>query len=108
MKTVLENFTIYTSPGGDSPFNDWFDGLEDWRIQDSILTRLNRLQLGNPGNHRRLSEHLFELKFYPPPAYRVYYGVLKKNRIVLLCGGTKKSQKKRHQESSTILGRIRE
>lgn len=83
----------YESPGPTAriPFQDWFDGLNDMQAVGLILNRLERVEMGNLGNHRPVGSGVFELIIDYGPGYRVYYGE-DEDKIVLLHGGNKKSQ----------------
>ena len=94
MTSTRRKTNLYVLPNGKIPFNDWFDSLQDWRIQNYIIRGLNRLLLGNSGNSKRLSEDLYELKFHRSPGYRIYYGILEDDSIYILCAGTKHTQEK--------------
>ena len=83
----------YELPSGKCPYEKWFDGL-DRKAQDIIDARLERVELGNFGDHRYLDKGVYELKFKIGPAYRIYYGQYKNQIVVLLCGGDKSTQNK--------------
>jgi putative addiction module killer protein len=73
-------------------FDTWFSGLQDRGAKARILMRLRRLELGNPGQHRVLSQGITELKIDCGPGYRIYYMTIGTTVVVLLCGGDKMSQ----------------
>ena len=79
---------------GKEPISDWLDKFRDKIIRMKILRRIDRLTLGNYGDHRYLSGDLFEMKLDVGAGYRVYCGEDRKQIIILLCGGDKKSQHK--------------
>jgi putative addiction module killer protein len=66
--------------------------LADPPAQARIITRINRLAIGNFGDSKSLGEGLFELRIDWGPGYRVYFAVPARQRIVLLCGGDKRKQ----------------
>jgi len=55
--------------------------------------RIDRLAEGNPGDVRPVGEGVSELRLHHGPGYRVYF-VHHAADIVLLSGGTKKTQSK--------------
>jgi putative addiction module killer protein len=57
-----------------------------------VMARLKRVQLGNLGDHRGVGEGVYELRIDFGSGYRVYFGEDGKRLIVLLIGGTKKTQ----------------
>ena len=73
-------------------FSDWIDGLRDRAGRARIQARIERLRLGNPGQHRNLRHGVSELKIDVGPGYRVYYTRRGETLIILLCGGNKSSQ----------------
>ena len=75
-------------------FVRWIDSLRDIRAKARILVRIERLREGNAGDVRPVGEGVSELRIDHGPGYRVYY-VMKDGRIViLLAGGSKKTQSK--------------
>ena len=54
---------------------DWIDALKDLAGRARIQVRIDRLLHGNPGQHRRLTEGLSELKIAFGPGYRIYYTI---------------------------------
>ena len=59
-----------------------------------ILKRNDRLILGNFGDCKSIGKGVYELRFFFNDGYRVYYGIAGKRIILLLTGGSKKSQNK--------------
>ena len=75
-------------------YRQWFESLRDRQARARIGVRLLRLQDGNPGQHRVLSDGVVEMKIDYGPGYRVYYTFKGKTLILLLCGGDKSTQSK--------------
>lgn len=78
-------------------FAEWLKNLRDKVARAKVLTRIDRLEDGNPGNVRSVGEGVFEMKIDFGPGYRVYYiprGQEIQEIIVLLCGGDKSTQEK--------------
>jgi putative addiction module killer protein len=73
-------------------FGEWFSGLRDSSARAKIAVRLDRLALGNFGDCKPLREGVWELRIDCGPGYRVYYGMVGKECILLLCGGDKRKQ----------------
>ena len=73
-------------------YRDWINGLKDRTTRARIQVRVDRLAYGNPGQHRRLTDGVSELKGDVGPGYRVYYTERNGEIIVLLVGGDKSSQ----------------
>lgn len=71
---------------------DWINALKDRTVRARIQVRVDRLVHGNPGQHRKLTDGVSELKIDVGPGYRVYYTERGGELIVLLAGGDKSSQ----------------
>ena len=71
---------------------DWINRLKDRAGRARIQMRVDRLVHGNPGQHRKLTDGVSELKIDVGPGYRVYYTERGKEIIVLLAGGDKSTQ----------------
>lgn len=70
----------------------WLDGLRDIRARARIQARVERLASGNPGDVRPVGEGVSELRIDYGPGYRVFYKTGGKTIIILLAGGTKRTQ----------------
>lgn len=73
-------------------YRTWINGLRDVTGRAKIQVRVDRLVHGNPGQHRRLTEGISELKIDFGPGYRVYYQQRGTRLILLLAGGDKSTQ----------------
>ena len=49
---------------------------------------------GSKKNIRSIGDRMFEIKINHGPGYRVYFGTVRKNIILLLAGGEKTSQRR--------------
>ncbi|WP_449393448.1 type II toxin-antitoxin system RelE/ParE family toxin [Eoetvoesiella caeni] len=76
-----------------SAFDEWFAELRDIRARVRIQTRIDRLELGNPGDSKAIGGGLVELRIDYGPGYRVYYVQRGAVLVILLCGGNKSTQK---------------
>ena len=66
--------------------------MRDARAVGVVRARLNRIRLGNFGDCKSVGGGVEELRIDFGPGYRVYYGREGSLVVVLLCGGSKKSQ----------------
>jgi putative addiction module killer protein len=80
-----------TASGRDVP-GEWLAGLRDTRTKAKIVARLDRLSAGNFGDCKALRGGLFELRINWGPGYRVYYALVDRVCVLLLCGGDKRKQ----------------
>jgi putative addiction module killer protein len=89
----------YVTTDGRDIFREWLTSLNDSLARATIRARIDRLLLGNFGDHRRLTNDLFELRIHYGPGFRIYCGDLGGDIILLICGGTKGTQKKDIQKA---------
>jgi putative addiction module killer protein len=82
----------YLSRTGKDVFDAWLTKLADARAQAKIATRISRLALGNFGDCKPLRQGLCELRIDWGPGYRVYYAMVGRECVLLLCGGDKRKQ----------------
>jgi putative addiction module killer protein len=77
--------------GGSSPFAKWFAGL-DAPAAAKITTAVRRLELGNVSNVKGVGAGVFEYKVDFGLGYRFYFGKDGGTLVILLGGGTTKTQ----------------
>ena len=82
----------YLDRAGRDVFDGWFTTLSDRRAQAKVATRINRLASGNFGDCRSLRHGLHELRIDWGPGYRIYFALIDRTAVLLLCGGDKRSQ----------------
>lgn len=82
----------YINRSGKDTFDDWLSELADIRAQAKIAARINRLAAGNFGDCKVVGQGLFELRIDWGPGYRVYYAMIGRVCVLLLCGGDKRKQ----------------
>lgn len=82
----------YVSRAGKDIFDDWLTQLADACAQAKIATRINRLATGNFGDCKSLRQGLYELRVDWGAGYRVYYAMIGRECVLLLCGGDKRKQ----------------
>jgi putative addiction module killer protein len=85
---------IYLNTDGKSPYLAWINGLADLKGRAKVRERIARLRLGNMGDCEPVGEGVSELRIHYGPEYRVYFGQDGNRIVVLILGGSKKSQKK--------------
>jgi len=82
----------YVTRTGKDLFGEWLARLADTRTRARILTRIDRLAIGNFGDSKLLRGGVSELRIDWGPGYRVYYAMIGKTCVLLLCGGDKRKQ----------------
>jgi len=88
------NIKIYKDERGCEPFKKWVSDFKNKTTKARIYNRLKRIRLGNFGDYKNIGQGLFELRLHFGPGYRIYYGKLGRQIILLLAGGTKAKQTK--------------
>jgi putative addiction module killer protein len=73
-------------------FDKWLSGLLDQKAQAKIVSRIERLGLGNPGDVKPVGEGVSEMRVPHGAGYRVYFKQTGKSIVLLLCGGDKSTQ----------------
>ena len=94
---------IYETRTGKCPFLDWIEGLKEIHTRAKILTRLDRLKLGNFGDCKSIGGGIYELRIHYGPGMRIYYSKIRRKIVLLLCGGNKGSQKKDIKNAQAFL-----
>jgi putative addiction module killer protein len=66
--------------------------LKDDRAEARVAARINRLASGNSGDCKPVGGGVWELRIDYGPGYRVYFGRIGREVVLLLCGGDKRRQ----------------
>ena len=82
----------YLTESGQDVFGEWLAGLRDARARAKVAARVARLAAENFGDCKPLREGVWELRVDWGPGYRVYYAMLERSCVLLLCGGDKRRQ----------------
>jgi putative addiction module killer protein len=98
---------IFEAATGQRPFLKWLSDLKDKRAQAAVDLRLELLKMGNFGQCRVLGDGLHELKIDLGPGYRIYFGKIGNNIVLLLCGGDKGSQQRDILKAKEYLKQIK-
>lgn len=83
------NYEIITS----TLFDDWLKSLDN-KNTARVLARLDRVEHGNFGDYKRLTEDIYELRLFFASGYRIYYTLQSNKIVILLCAGNKNTQKR--------------
>ena len=85
---------IYQNRNGNEPFIEWISAIRDKVTAARIRSRLRRIEEGgNLGDHRSVGDGVFELRLQFGAGYRIYFGKIGNDTILLLRGGDKGSQR---------------
>ena len=82
----------YLTSAGTDPYQRWLDELKDLRGRVAIQCRIDRIAKGNFGDHQFCRDGVWELRIQFGPGYREYYGREGETVVVLLSGGSKRTQ----------------
>ncbi len=78
---------------GSSVFGEWFSEL-DAQAAAKVATALYRLEQGNLSNIKSVGKGVSECRVDFGPGYRIYFGREGNRLIILLGGGSKRTQEK--------------
>jgi len=82
-------FTIKPLP----EFAEWLDGLSDSTLRGILVARIRRLAFGLMGDVAPVGDGVSELRIHVGAGWRVYFVRHGSQVIVLLAGGSKRTQK---------------
>jgi putative addiction module killer protein len=82
----------YLTASGKNVFAEWLDSLRDPKAEARIAVRIARLTAGQFGDCRPVGDGVWELRIDWGPGYRVYYAMIGRMCVLLLCGGDKRRQ----------------
>jgi putative addiction module killer protein len=82
----------YQTADGRDPFQEWLAKLTDRQARAKVAVRVQRMAAGNFGDHKPLSDGVWELRIDHGPGYRVYYAQAGRRVLLLLIGGDKRRQ----------------
>ena len=87
-------------------FTSWLDGLTDVTVRSVVVARVKRLECGLMGDVEPVGDGVSELRIHIGAGWRVYFTQRGAQIIVLLAGGSKRTQKsdiKRAKALATLL-----
>ncbi|MBU9310833.1 type II toxin-antitoxin system RelE/ParE family toxin [Burkholderia multivorans] len=82
-------FTIKPLP----QFTAWLDDLADASVRGVVVARIKRLERGLMGDVEPVGDGVSELRIHVGAGWRVYFTQRGSQLIVLLVGGSKRTQK---------------
>jgi putative addiction module killer protein len=75
-------------------FSGWLRRLRDANAVARIVSRIRRMEMGNPGDTRGVGHGILEMRIDYGPGYWIYYVHRGAQIVILLCGGDKRTQPK--------------
>ena len=94
------------TPTGKAPIIDWLNSLDN-STRKRITQRILRLEDGNFGDSKKLSNDISELRFTIGKGYRVYYTVINNIVVLLINAGDKSQQSKDILKAQKLLNEWR-
>ncbi len=93
MMKIKERLVEYFyTPSGKAPAKEWLDSIKDKLTQAILYKRIRQASLGNFGDSKSVGQGVCEMRINLGPGYRIYYGIHKDEVILLLIGGSKRTQ----------------
>ncbi len=83
---------VYVDSDSRMPYFAWIHSLRDVKAKEKVSARIDRLTKGNFGKCRSVGSGVQELKVDYGSGLRIYFGRDGFEKVVLLCGGDKKTQ----------------
>ena len=87
-------------------FTVWLDELTDGQVRGVIAARIKRLSLGLMGDVEPIGEGVSELRIHLSAGWRIYFTQRGKEVIVLLVGGSKRTQKADIKRAKALASRL--
>jgi putative addiction module killer protein len=88
-------------------FTAWLDGLKDSKVRGAIAERIKRLTFGLLGDFKSIGDGVTELRIDLGAGWRIYYTQVGAQIVVLLAGGSKRTQKKDIKRAKALAALLR-
>ena len=105
---MKKEIRTYCTKEGKEPFVEWLESLKDISGRAQIINRLNRIILGNYGDCKSVGNGILELRVHYGPGYRVYFSEQANTILLLLLGGSKRTQSRDIKKAKQYLADFRE
>jgi putative addiction module killer protein len=83
-------------------FDEWLDAITDDVAQAAIANRVERMRRGLFGDWSPVGDGVSELRVDVGQGYRSYYVIRRSTTVIVLCGGTKKTQSRDIRRAKTL------
>ena len=87
-------------------FTEWLDGLSDMTVRGVVVARIKRLERGLMGDVEPVGGGVLELRIHVGAGWRVYFVQRGAQVIVLLAGGSKRTQKTDIKRAKALAARL--
>jgi|SRR5882724_11198381 len=87
-------------------FDEWLLALTDQRAIAKIVSRIERLGMGNAGDVESVGEGINEMRIHHGAGYRVYYKRTGNTIMMILCGGDKSTQAQDIKRAKEIVAQL--
>lgn len=87
-------------------FTEWLDDLADAAVRGVVVARIKRLALGLMGDVAPAGDGVSELRIHVGAGWRVYFVQRGAQVIVLLGGGSKRTQKTDIKRAKALASRL--
>ena len=88
-------------------FSNWLESLADATVRGLIVARIKRLELGLVGDVEPVGEGVSELRIHVGAGWRIYFSKHGSQIIVLLIGGSKKTQKRDIKKAKSLAASLK-
>jgi putative addiction module killer protein len=88
-------------------FTAWLDGLKDLKVRGAVVERIKRLSFGLLGDFKAIGDGVIELRIDLGAGWRLYYTQFGAQIVVLLAGGSKRTQKKDIKRAKALAALLR-
>ncbi len=88
-------------------FTVWLDGLKDMRVRGAVAEGIKRLSFGLLGDFKAVGGGVIELRIDFGAGWRLYYTQCGAQIVVLLAGGSKRTQKRDIQRAKALAAMLK-
>ncbi|MBV8047754.1 MAG: type II toxin-antitoxin system RelE/ParE family toxin [Paludibacterium sp.] len=81
--------------------------MSDTKTRSAVVARIKRLECGLMGDVEPLGDGLWELRIHLGSGWRIYFSQRGMQVIVLLAGGTKRTQKRDIKRAKALAAQLR-
>ena len=92
MKVKERLVEYFVASNGKVPVKEWLSSIKDPLTQAILYKRIRQAADGNFGDSKTVGSGVFEMRINYGSGYRIYYGIHKDEVILLLVGGSKRTQ----------------